>query len=235
MENEIKLIKRSNGYNYSIRKDRHRYFFPHEWKRFIDTFDDDKDAKTKLMFQLLLFTGGRIMEVINLQAKDFDFERGTISFKTTKQRKAKKNYYATGTSRTFFISSNCVKVVRTYINKNNLKPDNYLFLNEIKLPENYSSLTNDEKKKYYKGYKTNYHIILKKRLKKIGIEDWNNFSIHNIRKTYGNWMRIFEIDNMELCYRMGHDLNTFMTHYGSSLLFDQQERQLIGKIFGEVK
>ena len=81
-----------------------------------------------------------------------------------------------------------------------------------------------------------YSGLLKRKLKKANISDWYNFSLHNIRKTYGNWIRIYDsIKIDELCYRLGHDINTFIIHYGSSLIFTQQERIEIMKIFGDVK
>ena len=48
-------------------------------------------------------------------------------------------------------------------------------------------------------------------------------------------MRIFDIDMLELCYRMGHDYDTFKEHYGSSLIFTDSERKRILKIMGDVK
>ena len=77
--------------------------------------------------------------------------------------------------------------------------------------------------------------MLKSKLRKIGIEDWYNFSLHNIRKTYGMWMRTFNIELAELCYRMGHDMDTFLAHYGSSLIFTDIERRKIQTIMGDVK
>ena len=72
-------------------------------------------------------------------------------------------------------------------------------------------------------------------IKKTGIKDWKQFSLHNIRKTYGNWMRIYDIRPEELYYRMGHDAETFLAHYGSSLIFNSIEKMDIMKILGDVK
>jgi len=49
------------------------------------------------------------------------------------------------------------------------------------------------------------------------------------------WMRTFNKDFGDLCYRMGHDMNTYINHYGSSLIFMDDERRKIQKILGEVK
>ena len=114
------------------------------------------------------------------------------------------------------------------------KGSDFLFLDSSKLPEGYEDLKNAEKKKYYNKRVVSYSSMLKGHLKKAGIEDYWNFSPHNIRKTYGMWMRIYNKEMTELCYRMGHDIDTYMTHYGSSLIFTDYDRRKINKILGEV-
>lgn len=224
--------QRADGRKYTVRADRHRYFFPDEWTKFINEINDDKN---KLFFESLLYTGGRAMEVLNLRVIDLDLERETVRFTVTKQRVAKRNSAAISKYRTFFISSSYVKRLKTYIRKNRLEPENYIFLNVNKIPRDYASLSNKDKKKYYNGHKTIYHRLMKRALKRAGIEDWKNFSLHNVRKTYGQWMRIFDLPLEELCYRMGHDTETFLTHYGSSLVFTPQDKIKIMNIFGQVK
>jgi integrase len=219
-----------NGQKYSVRADRHRYFFPGEWERFISQFDNQKH---KLLFLSLVHSGARIMEALHLKSKNFDFERETITFEVTKQRKAKKQFQAVAKSRTFFVSPIYLKAVKSYINKNNLQPEEYLFLDNEKLPANYNLLNNVEKKLYYRAEVTAYRSLFKRKLKRAKIEDYYNFSLHNIRKTYAAYMRIYNIRSDELCYRMGHDMQTFMAHYGSSLIFTTGERQIILRLFGE--
>jgi len=232
-EEGIYLIKKKDGKKYSIRSDRKRYFFPHEWKLFIKQFKEGEIHY--LFFLILLHTGARAMEALHLKPKNFNFERNTITFEVIKQRKAKKNFYATGKSRTFFISTNCLDSVKKYVRKKQIADNTYLFLDNSILPPNYDSLSNQEKKKYYQKTEVAYAQMLKRKLKKTGIKDWRQFSLHNIRKTYGNWMRIYDIRSEELYYRMGHDADTFLAHYGSSLIFNPSERQEIMKIIGEVR
>jgi len=219
-----------NGIKYSVRGDRHRYFFPGEWENFIAQFDNQKH---KLLFLTLVHTGARIMEALHLKPKNFDFDRETITFEVTKQRKAKKQFLAVAKSRTFFVSPIYLKQVRSYINKTNLEPNQYLFLDNSKIPSDYDSLPNTQKKKYYSTEVTCYSALLKRKVKKAGIEDWFNFSLHNLRKTYAAYIRIYNLRQDEICYRMGHDMITFMTHYGSSLIFTPQERLIIMRLFGE--
>lgn len=223
---------KKNGVNYSVRMDRRRYFFPDEWNLFVKSITNKEH---RFLFLTALHTGGRIMELLNLRYKDINEERQTITFNIVKQRKAKKNFYATGKSRGFFVSDEFIKEYKSFIRGKIINQEDYIFLDNKKLPKNYSDLPNKERKKYYVSKVVSYSNILKRKLKKIGIKDWYNFSLHNIRKTYGMWMRTFNKDMSELCYRMGHDLDTYLAHYGSSLIFTEEERRKILKTMGEVK
>ena len=223
---------RSNGRNYSVRNDRRRYFFPDEWELFIKQF---KNKEHRFFFLTLLNTGARIMEALNLKHENFDIDRETIKFEVVKQRKAKKNFYAAGKSRGFFVTSKFISEYKSFIRGKTINPKHYIFLDNSKLPSNYEQLDNADRKKYYSGKVASYSNLLKRKLEKSGIKDWYNFSPHNIRKTYGNWMRSFNIEMGELCYRMGHDMDTFIAHYGSSLIFTPEERRKIVKIMGDVK
>jgi len=231
MENIIEITK-SDGTKYSVRKDRHRYFFPKEWVKFIATV---KNPKHNLMFNTLLHTGARIMEGLHLRPCDFDFERKTVSLKVIKQRKAKKSYSGISTSRTFFVSPKYLRQVKAYINKNKIKQNQYLFLNNETLPPNYVDLSNLEKKPYYFSNIVAYNQLFKRKLKEAGIKDPHNFSLHNIRKTNGNYLRVLNIRMEELCYRLGHDYKTYQTHYGSNLIFTDTERMKIQEILGDVR
>jgi integrase len=221
---------RVNGRKYSVRDDRRRYFFPDEWNLFISQV---KNKEHRFFFLTLLHSGARIMEALNLKYENIDAERGTINFKVVKQRAAKK--MATGKSRSFFVSDNYINEYKSFIRGKKINPKDYIFLDNSKLPENYDNLSSKEKKKYYNSAVVSYSEILKRKLKKAGIKDWYNFSPHNIRKTYGMWMRTYNKEMAELCYRMGHDMDTYMAHYGSSLIFTDEERRKINKIMGDVK
>lgn len=228
----LRIGTRTDGRDYSVRDDRRRYFFPDEWNLFIK---EVKDKEHKFFFITCLHTGGRIMEVLNLKHENIDIERGTINFSIVKQRKAKKNFHATGKSRGFFVSSEFLSEYKSFIRGKTINPKDYIFINNSKLPENYDSLENEDRKKYYISKVVSYSNMLKRKLKKVGIKDWYNFSPHNIRKTYGMWMRTYNKDMGELCYRMGHDIDTYISHYGSSLIFTDEERRKIIKIMGDVK
>ena len=229
---DLRIGTKSDGVKYTVRNDRRRYFFPKEWNDFINQF---KNKEHRFFMLALIHTGGRIMEVLNLRHGDIDLERGTVTFKVVKQRKAKKNFYAVGKSRGFFVASNFLKEYKSFIRGRKIDPKLYIFLNNDKLPENYNSLDNESRKKYYKSKSVSYSNLIKRKLAKTSIIDGYNFSPHNFRKTYGMWMRNFLKDSGELCYRMGHDIDTYIAHYGSSLIFTDAEVRDINKILGDVK
>lgn len=231
-KDDLLIGERKDGTKYSVRTDRRRYFYPHEWNEFISKV---QNKEHRFLFLTLLHTGARIMEALNLKYKDIDIERGTVKFNVVKHRVAKKNVYATGKSRDFFVASNYIKEFKSFIRNRKINMNDYIFLNNDKLPENYDKLSNKEKSKYYRSKISNYHTLLKNTLKKTNIKDPHNFSLHNIRKTYGMWMRIFDIQVSEMCYRLGHDVDTYLAHYGSSLIFTPDEKRQIQKIMGEVK
>lgn len=229
---DLLIGTKKDGSKYSVRTDRRRYFFPKEWLSFISQI---KDKKHRFFFLTCLHTGGRIMEVLNLRYKDIDIERSSVNFSVIKQRKAKKNFFATGKTRGFFVSSEFIKEYKNFNRGRIINVDDYIFLDNTKLPKDYDKLNNNKRKQYYVSKVVAYSSLLKRKLKKTDIEDWYNFSPHNIRKTYGMWMRTLIQDIGELCYRLGHDMDTYMAHYGSSLIFTDEERRGIRKIMGEVK
>lgn len=224
--------KRGDGSKYTVRTDRRRYFFPDEWSEFIKQF---KNKTHKFFFITALHTGGRMMEILNLRYKDIDEDRPNVHFSVVKQRKAKKNHYATGKTREFFVASNFVKEYKSFVRGRVVNPEHYIFLDNSKLAPNYEDLDNSQRKEYYKVKAVAYGALMKRAMKKTGIKDWYNFSPHNIRKTYGMWMRTFNFEMGELCYRLGHDIDTYIAHYGSSLIFTDNERRKISKIMGETK
>lgn len=197
---------KKDGKPYSVRDDRSRYFFPEEWIRFFDTIKPEKQA----IFDAAINTGGRIEELLNIKPKDFDWERNNLTLRVTK-RKASKGERV-GKPRTFKISSQFARRMRKYIGDNKIGDDQVLF--------NLSTQA--------------VYQMLRRTLKHLGIKDWYNFSLHNIRKTHGNYLKAMEIDSGEICYRLGHDLNTFIKHYGSANIFDRKDKMLMVKILGDV-
>lgn len=205
---------KSNGISYSVRKDRHRYYFPEEWLRFMKEIKEDK----KILFETLLQSGARIEEVLNIRPKDFDWDRNTLRLYTTKS-KAKKGESKEkgGASRGFCISSEYSRRMRKYIKEKNIGENEIIF--------------NLTKQAVWK--------MQKRILKKIEIKDYYNFSLQNIRKTSGMWLKALmpysrEITEGEICMRLGHDMNTYLKHYGSPSIFNERDKNMMIKILGDI-
>jgi len=199
---------KKNGMAYSVRDDRSRFFFPDEWDDFMKQVKKTK----RLIFETLIQTGGRIEEVVNIKPKDFDWERNNIRLRVTKIKARKKEKI--GKARTLNVSEEFIRKVRKHIRKQNIG-DNDLLFNITK----------------YSVYQ-----MMKRCLKKSSIKDDWNFSLHNIRKTNGNWLKALGFSADEICLRLGHDLNTYLRHYGSPNIFDRKDRmgmiRILGRMYG---
>lgn len=202
----LKVGVKSDGTKYSVRDDRGRFFYPNEWVLFIEKIKLEK----RLLFDTLIQTGARIEEALNIKPRDFDWERNNLILRVTKikARKGEK----VGKSRNLPVSSQYTKKVKSYINKNNIGGDDYLF----------------------KTSKQAVWQMMRRSLKKADIKDDWNFGLHNIRKTHGNWLKALEISAEEICTRLGHDFNTYLKHYGSPNVFDRKDKVLMIKILGDV-
>lgn len=197
---------RSNGKVYSVRDDRSRYFFPDEWNRFYNALREEK----RPIFDVLINTGARIEEALNIKAGDFDWERCTLTLRVTKTKASKGE--RSGKKRSFVISPQFARRMRKYISENNLKEQDFLF--------------GQTKQAVYQ--------LMRRTLKNENFKDWYDFSLHNIRKTHGNWLKALDIKAEEICLRLGHDYNTYLRHYGSASIFDRKDKQLMLDILGEV-
>lgn len=207
----LKVGIKKDGKKYSVRDDRSRYFFPDEWKLFYG----DLRKGNEPLFDCLINTGARIEEALNIRPKDFDWDRNNLTLAVTKV-KAKKGE-STGKRRSFTISSQFARRMRKYINDNKIKEDEVLF----------------------KVSKQSTWKILRNKLKKLGFKDWYNFSLHNIRKTHGMWLKTLisrarELDSDEICMRLGHDHNTYLKHYMSPSVFTDSDRDKMVDVLGDV-
>jgi integrase len=202
----LKVGMKSDGKEYSVRDNRDRYFYPDEWQRFYAVLKESQ----QMTFDFLINTGARINEAEHVNVNDIDFNRNTIIFRVTKVKavKGEKN----SRPRTVKISNEFARKLKRYIADKNLKLGDALMILS----------------------KPAAHIAMKKALKKIGIADWYMFSIHNIRKTHGNWIKALGVDGNEICLRLGHDMNTFIRSYGSSNVFSKKDTENIRDILGDL-
>ena len=204
---------RKNGKKYTVRADRHRYFFPREWIKFINEIPD----RRKILFETLLQLGGRIEEILNLKPKDYIWDDRTVRLRVTKV-KAKKgeSKLLGGKQRSFGVSSQYVRKLKKHILLNKMKEDEFIF----------------------KITKQGVSQMFKRALKRAELNEWE-FSLHNIRKTCGMWLKTVQrrgvdLDVSEICMRLGHDYNTFLKHYGSPSIFTDQQRDKMVEILGDV-
>lgn len=195
-----------NGIKYSVRTDRSSYFFPEQWIRFFNEIKDEKRG----IFDVLINTGARIEEALNIKPEDYDWERNNLTLKVTKTKATKGE--SIGKKRTFQISSQFARRMRKYIYEKNIQQGQVLF------PVSKQAVAQ----------------MFKRALKKTRPNDWYMFSLHNIRKTHGNWLKALEINSDEICLRLGHDHNTYLKHYGSASIFNRQDKMLMIKILGDV-
>lgn len=208
------MAMRSDGKKLSVRKDRQRYFFPDEWINFLTTFK----PKQKILFETLIQTGARISEALSIRAKDYDFDRGTVTLYVTKSKakKGEKKEFG-GRKRTFQVSQDYLRRVKNYLRFFKIKDEEKLF-------------------------KINRYSVwnsMRAHLKKAKIKDYYNFSLHNIRKTHGMWLKSLmlysrEITEGEICMRLGHDMDTYLKHYGSPSIFNERDKTMIIKILGGI-
>jgi integrase len=201
----VKLIKKSDGKNYSVRVDRRRFFFPEEWNAFIKTI---KNTRHKNLFEFMINTGSRIDEALHIRPGDFDFERNNVRLWKTKTlaKKGEKQ----GKPRTISLSSEFTRKMKRYYGDRD--KGMYIWMTSL----------------------NNINQIMKRKLQKAGIKDWYNFSTHNIRKTHGMYLKALGIDIGEICMRLGHDVDTYLKHYGSADVFSDKDMRQIKEILGDI-
>jgi integrase len=199
-----KEIIRNNGMKYTVRQNRHRYFFPDEWMCFYDKLS----AKQKVTFHFLINTGARINEVRNIEVRDVDFDRNSIIMRWTKGR----NEDGSRKMRVLSVSSQFIKWIRSIVKEFDLKP-------EDKFPILSTPAAN---------------IAMKKVLKEVGITDYIMFSAHNVRKTLETWLIALDIDSLKITKHFGHSLNVASKFYVSPDTFNFDDKKSIRDIIGDL-
>jgi integrase len=201
----VKIIKKKDGSKYSVRIDRRRFFFPEEWNLFMKTM---REGRVKHLFEFMVNTGSRVDEALHIRPGDFDFERNNVRLWKTKTmaRKGEKQ----GKPRTISLSTEFTKKMKKYYGER--QKDIYVWMTSL----------------------SNINQIMKRHLKKANIKDWYNFSTHNIRKTHGMYLKALGIDIGEICMRLGHDVNTYLKHYGSADVFSDKDIRQIKDILGDI-
>lgn len=200
------------GKKYSVRTNRMAFFMPELYEKVYNNLMGEKAKRT---IEILIQTGARINEVRNIEKRDCDFDRNTIKLRITKT-KARKKGEERGKPRTIPINSEYIKQLKKFFRDKDLDAS----IDILSTPA--------------------FNLALKKALIKSGVQDYYMYSTHNIRKTHGNWLkalgnaRMIDCDAMEICLRLGHDYNTFLSSYGSSSSIGSNDLIKIKKIFGDL-
>ena len=113
--NSATKITKVNGEEYTIRSNRHRFFFPDEWTSFYDALK----TRQKITFNFLINTGASINEVRSIQVQDIDFDRNSIILRWTKGR----NKDGSRKMRVISVSSQFIKWIKEIIK--GLKPEDH--------------------------------------------------------------------------------------------------------------
>jgi len=197
-------VTKKNGEEYTIRNNRHRYFFPDEWIAFYDALK----PRQKVTFNFLINTGARINEVRMIQVSDIDFDRNSIVLRWTKGRTGD----GSRKMRVLSISTQFTKWLKGVIRDYNLKQEDYFPI--LSTPA--------------------ANICMKKTLKDVGIKDWSMFSIHNVRKTLETWLISLDIDSLKIIKHFGHTMQVAAKFYVSSDTFNYTDKQIIRQVIGNL-
>ena len=222
----VKVGIRKDGKKYSVRDDRGRFFYPSEWMKFFDALNE----RQKFTFRFLINTGCRINEARHVRVGDIDLDNKRILVRITKvkAKKGEKNHKP----RTIPISSQFAKYLRWVFRENNLTNECYLASSND--PKKDEMSENPKLFKYGILSNPGGHLALKKNLKKSGIKDWYNFSLHNIRKSLETWFVALNVDGMKITAHIGHDLKTAAQHYVSADVFSFEEKKQMRLIIGDL-
>jgi integrase len=209
---ELLVGIKKNGMKYSVRKHRKAFFMPDIWKKLMIALGTPKSQFTAAF---LVQTGARINELRFVEERDIDYDRNTLNLRVTKT-KAKKKGEGRGKPRTILMNSHFIKELKKQFK--GIPPGSKITI--LSTPA--------------------FNIALKKALKDIGKDDWYMYSAHSIRKTHGNWLNLMnslgmmKCDATELCLRLGHDYNTFLSDYGSPAIMNMNDAMLIKEILGDL-
>lgn len=209
---------KDNGEEYAVRRDTNKFLYPEQWNRLIESLR----PKNRLIFKMLIGTGARIDEALHIRPCDFKWERRTLELVHTKS-KAKKGESKElgGKPRSFVVSTQLCKDIKQY-------------LREIGVDSPY-----DTKDLIFDFTQKSVYKLFKAKLKEIEVKDWQLFGLHSIRKTHGMWLKSLvpysrEITIEEICLRLGHDMNTYLKHYGSPSVFNDRDKNMMIQILGDI-
>jgi len=202
------IINTGKHNKYYLKENRKAFYFPNEWSQLM------KLAKPRqaLTCNILINTGARINEAQHIKVKDIQvlYDRKNIVIRQVKVRAKLKE--TRPEPRIIPISSKFYKELQGYIRKYKLKPDDYFPM----LSRN------------------GLDSFLKRASKKIGREDWRDFSPHNIRKTTESWLVALDIDMFKILKHLGHTYAVASKNYVNADIFSIQDKMMIRQFYGDL-
>jgi len=243
----------SKGTEYRKKENIKRFFYPEEWNKFYNNLKSDK---LRFYFNFLMQTGARYFELSHIEVRDIDFERHFIKIRFAKTRiggmKKIKILCESCKSRINLSKDlkfcplcgteieNREELYSLYQNKITKRRRD---IRDVKISDRFTQ----DLKNYIDKNKLNQNDIfkfptiqhlnqtMKKILNKIGINDWKDFSLHNIRKTHENYLIATGSNVLSMRMHMGHSIDVASAHYISSNLFKDEEIGMIKLILDNLK
>lgn len=182
------------------------FFYPQEWLKIIENANESQLES----FTMLINTGARYNEARHIKVEDVDYQRNSVVLKMTKVKAKKKE--TRPNPRHIPISNKFKLFLNKQIKKYNLQPNDYFPM--LKNPA--------------------ANIALKKLAKEIGRTDWEDFSAHNIRKTFECWLIAIGCDGFKVAKHLGHTAQVAMNEYISADIFTYQDKQLIRELLDDL-
>lgn len=199
-------INKGKWGKFHVKENKSLFFYPQEWLKILDR----AKPKQLINLQMQINTGARINEAKNIEVRDIDLERRNLILRVTKVRSRKKE--TKPTPRIIPISSKFAKFLKKQTRDMKLGEGNTFPMLSVAA----------------------YNTAIKKLAKDIGRKDYQDFSSHNIRKTFENWLIALGVDGFAVAKHLGHDAKTALTSYISPDIFRYEDKVLIRQILGDL-
>ena len=79
-----------------------------------------------------------------------------------------------------------------------------------------------------------FNIQLRKACKEAGINKPEQFSSHNIRKTFATWLLSLGVDGFKLAKHLGHTPNELARDYATNDVFNHKDKQIMRSILKDL-
>jgi len=79
-----------------------------------------------------------------------------------------------------------------------------------------------------------FNIALRKACKEANIKNYEQFSSHNIRKTFATWLLSLGCDGFKLAKHLGHTPNELARDYATNDVFNHSDKQIIRSILKDL-